>query len=131
MYQYPSMWNAIRSIIKEQGIRGLFAGYGATMLRDAPYAGLYVLFYEQFKQLGKHSSLETSMVHLGSGMMAGFLATSLVHPFDVLKTRIQVRPQEYTHLFQAIQKMIQVEMFLFTIRPNLFIVFFLVSFLEQ
>ncbi len=111
MYQYPSMWNATQSIVKEQGIRGLFAGYGATMLRDAPYAGMYVLFYEKFKGIGKKTSLETSMIHLGSGIAAGFLATSLVHPFDVLKTRIQVRPQEYPHLFQAIQKMIQVPLF--------------------
>ena len=32
-------------------VLGLFYGYGATVIRDAPYAGLYVLFYERWKLL--------------------------------------------------------------------------------
>lgn len=37
--------------MKEEGLRGLFRGFGATALRDAPYAGLYVLFYEHSKAM--------------------------------------------------------------------------------
>ncbi|OAA65413.1 mitochondrial carrier protein [Niveomyces insectorum RCEF 264] len=33
-----------------KGLRGFFAGFGATAIRDAPYAGLYVLTYEQIKR---------------------------------------------------------------------------------
>jgi hypothetical protein len=29
---------------------GLFAGYGATFIRDAPFAGIYLFFYEGCKQ---------------------------------------------------------------------------------
>lgn len=36
-------------IFKEGGIKGLFAGAGATALRDAPFAGIYLFFYERFK----------------------------------------------------------------------------------
>lgn len=28
---------------------GLFAGYGATFIRDAPFAGIYLFFYEGCK----------------------------------------------------------------------------------
>ena len=31
--------------------QGLFYGFGSTAMRDAPYAGLYVLMYEHGKTL--------------------------------------------------------------------------------
>ena len=32
-------------------MRGFFAGFGATAVRDAPYAGLYVVVYEESKRV--------------------------------------------------------------------------------
>jgi solute carrier family 25 protein 38 len=49
MYNYKSMLDAFTSIFKTAGVRGLFYGFGSTALRDAPFAGLYLLFYEQSK----------------------------------------------------------------------------------
>lgn len=51
---YPNITNArqgFRSILASQGVAGLFAGSGATALRDAPYAGLYIYFYELGKSV--------------------------------------------------------------------------------
>jgi solute carrier family 25 protein 38 len=39
-YAYPNMWDALKDI-RKQGARGLFAGWGATALRDAPYSGIF------------------------------------------------------------------------------------------
>ncbi|KAI9887418.1 MAG: hypothetical protein M1823_000755 [Watsoniomyces obsoletus] len=51
LYAYKSLWGACQAIwMKEGGLRGFFAGFGATAVRDAPYAGLYVLFYEGSKK---------------------------------------------------------------------------------
>ncbi|KAL2173368.1 mitochondrial carrier domain-containing protein [Thermothelomyces heterothallicus CBS 202.75] len=50
LYSYTSLASAARDIAAREGPRGFFAGYGATAVRDAPYAGLYVLFYEQSKK---------------------------------------------------------------------------------
>lgn len=49
-YAYRSLLGAGKDIIRHEGIRGLFSGFGATAIRDAPYAGLYVVFYEQSKR---------------------------------------------------------------------------------
>ncbi|KAI9840695.1 MAG: hypothetical protein M1837_001371 [Sclerophora amabilis] len=49
-YTYRSLWGAGRQILHQEGLRGFFSGFGATALRDAPYAGMYVLFYEQSKR---------------------------------------------------------------------------------
>ncbi|KAG0243066.1 hypothetical protein BGW41_002928 [Actinomortierella wolfii] len=91
LYNYTSMSSAFSSIFRKEGIRGLWAGFGATAMRDAPLAGLYVLFYEQSKVL------------LG-GVAAGFLSTTITHPFDMLKTRMQLKPSDYKNVFQASRK---------------------------
>ncbi|KAH8156915.1 hypothetical protein CIB48_g11332 [Xylaria polymorpha] len=50
MYSYRSVAGAARDIYRTERIPGFFAGFGATAMRDAPYAGLYVVSYEQFKK---------------------------------------------------------------------------------
>ncbi|KAK7529063.1 mitochondrial carrier domain-containing protein [Phyllosticta citriasiana] len=50
LYAYTSLLSAALDIARREGLRGFFAGFGATAVRDAPYAGLYVLFYEECKR---------------------------------------------------------------------------------
>lgn len=51
LYRYGSIWGACRAIKAQEGVRGFFAGFGATAVRDAPYAGLYVVVYEESKRV--------------------------------------------------------------------------------
>lgn len=41
----------MRSLVATHGIRGLFQGFAPTAARDAPSAGLYVVFYEELKDV--------------------------------------------------------------------------------
>lgn len=41
----------MRSLLKQNGLRGLTQGFTATAARDAPYAGMYLVFYEKAKDL--------------------------------------------------------------------------------
>ena len=43
------MLDAVRSIVKTSGPAGLMQGFSASALRDAPYAGLFVMSYEFIK----------------------------------------------------------------------------------
>ena len=49
MYAYESLTGALISVTR-QGPSELFRGFLASSLRDAPYAGLFVLFYEGIKR---------------------------------------------------------------------------------
>ncbi|KAF9498247.1 mitochondrial carrier [Pleurotus eryngii] len=89
MYAYESLTGAFQSISR-QGPSEFFRGVLASSLRDAPYAGLFVVFYEAIKR-------ETSVLHSIAAGSAGALATILTHPFDVVKTKIQVRKEERYH----------------------------------
>ena len=42
--------NAVQTILKSEGVRGLFAGYGSFMLRDLPFDAIEFVAYEQLKK---------------------------------------------------------------------------------
>ncbi|KAK9719009.1 hypothetical protein K7432_005087 [Basidiobolus ranarum] len=114
IYQYKNIREAIVSTFKNHGLRGFFVGYGATAMRDAPLAGIYVAAYEQFKvsllalNSSKNCNAPVQLVNGVSGIFAGITATTLTHPFDVLKTRMQLQPSEYRNSFQSTVKILQV-----------------------
>ncbi|ESZ91077.1 solute carrier family 25 member 38 [Sclerotinia borealis F-4128] len=132
LYAYKSIMGAGRDIVRTEGFRGFFSGFGATAIRDAPYAGLYVLFYEELKKrlssivyavppagsLGtkinqnqnKNMKSSTSAsINFGSGVLAAGLATAITNPFDAIKTRIQLQPKKYTNMVVAGKKMVREE----------------------
>ncbi|CAH8301121.1 unnamed protein product [Eruca vesicaria subsp. sativa] len=95
---YTGMFQAGSSILKEQGPKGLYAGYWSTLARDVPFAGLMVMFYEALKDLtdqGKKKfpqfGLNSSVEGLVLGGLAGGLSAYLTTPLDVVKTRLQVQ----------------------------------------
>ncbi|GAB5586129.1 hypothetical protein Unana1_01029 [Umbelopsis nana] len=114
-YNYKSLTEAFSSIIKNDGVRGLFAGYGATFIRDAPFAGIYLFFYEHFKSAANAWSSNNGLnvanvaINLGSGVLAGVAATSFTQPFDMLKTRMQLKPLVYRNLWSSAKKVIAEE----------------------
>lgn len=48
---YTSLPRALTTLIRTEGVRGLFQGFTATAARDAPYAGIYVVLYEEMKEV--------------------------------------------------------------------------------
>ena len=122
-YSYKSIREAASSIWKVEGMKGFFSGFGATAVRDAPYAGLYVVFYEQCKtrltklqnnppagepmNLQKMNSGTAVSINFISGLVAACFATMITNPFDAIKTRLQLSPERYRNMVQASQKMVQ------------------------
>ncbi|KAJ3505685.1 hypothetical protein NLJ89_g7285 [Agrocybe chaxingu] len=103
VYVYESLSGALVSIAR-QGPAELLRGFLASSLRDAPYAGLFIVFYEAIKRETSHlipptSGTESTFIHGASAASAGVIATLVTHPFDVVKTKIQVRSEERYHGF--------------------------------
>lgn len=118
LYNYPSIAAASSSIYRTEGLRGFFTGFGATAIRDAPYAGLYVVFYEACKtRLNRLFTEETTAdltraavsgttINASSGVLAAASATAITNPFDAVKTRIQLMPRKYGNMWKAAQLML-------------------------
>lgn len=90
--------------LRGHGARSFFVGLGPTLLRDIPFSGpvsfllivlsgIYWSFYELLKAR-RHSDLGFLSSFL-NGLVAGAAAAILTHPFDVLKTKQQVRIGEH------------------------------------
>jgi solute carrier family 25 protein 38 len=111
-------------------LRGLTSGLLPTLLRDVPYSGLYLMFYSQLKSNAKYflnqteskelqiedqketknkkvtSNSTLALVNFGASILAGILASLVTHPFDVIKTKVQVSkpPLKSGYVFLEIVK---------------------------
>ncbi|XP_070845158.1 mitochondrial glycine transporter B isoform X2 [Chaetodon trifascialis] len=98
-YNYMSVSGALRSMYETEGIRALFSGLTATLLRDAPFSGIYVMFYSQAKKALPQdvaSSTYAPLVNFGCGVVAGVMASLVTQPADVVKTHIQISPSQWS-----------------------------------
>jgi solute carrier family 25 protein 38 len=111
LYAYRSLLGASRDIIRKEGFKGFFTGFGATAVRDAPYAGLYVVFYEMSKKrlnasFDASSTGTAAALNASSGVIAAGLATAITNPFDAVKTRLQLMPAKYSNMVKATRMML-------------------------
>ncbi|CEP60514.1 citrin LALA0_S01e12662g [Lachancea lanzarotensis] len=93
--------NAV-SIVKSLGLKGLYRGVGACLLRDVPFSAIYFPTYAHLKRdlfnydpqdKSKRPRLHTWEL-LTAGGLAGMPAAYLTTPFDVIKTRLQIDPRK-------------------------------------
>ena len=59
------------------------------------------------KKSSDHSIRRSATVNFVSGAMAASVATAVTNPFDAIKTRIQLLPNQYRNIFHAGRRMIQ------------------------
>ncbi|XP_001992766.2 solute carrier family 25 member 40 isoform X1 [Drosophila grimshawi] len=86
---YTELWLVLRTLIRTQGVLGLWRGWPPTVMRDAPFSGTYWAAYEYIKRACNVSepSLWFSFV---TGAASGALATLVTMPFDLITTHTQI-----------------------------------------
>ncbi|KAL4451675.1 hypothetical protein ABPG75_007337 [Micractinium tetrahymenae] len=93
----------LASTFQQEGLRGLFHGFGASMYGILPYAGLKFYTYQHLKQWYHHSNPHALSrtgvdgrprlpvpVMLAFGGVAGLVAQTATYPFDVVRRQMQV-----------------------------------------
>ncbi|CAM6051715.1 unnamed protein product [Sphagnum compactum] len=84
-----------RDIFRKEGIRGLYRGWGITVLRDAPSHGVYFGSYEFIREKlhpgCRSNGQETLLTMLTAGGLAGSLSWLCCYPLDVVKSRLQAQ----------------------------------------
>lgn len=91
--QFATAVGAVQGILAREGTRGLFAGYGAFLLRDLPFDAIQFAMYEQLKIAArktlKRDLKDSEMAVIGAA--AGAATGAVTTPLDVLKTRLMVQ----------------------------------------
>jgi len=104
VYRYNGVGSALREIYRTEGIKGMTCGLVPTLFRDAPFSGLYLMFYTQAKQMVPEEFLNTpyaTPIHFTCGVTAGILASIVTQPADVLKTKMQLYPKKFNGLWSV------------------------------
>ncbi|KAI9009137.1 putative mitochondrial carrier protein [Hyaloraphidium curvatum] len=88
---FRGVFTAAREIHGEHGVRGLFQGHLATLLRIFPYAAVKFMAFEQYKLLLMPTpEQETSFRHLMAGSMAGVTSVFCTYPLELIRVRMAV-----------------------------------------
>lgn len=99
-YHYRRIFGAFGEIYMTEGFRGLSCGLIPTLIRDAPFSGIYLMIYMRLKEFVV-PSVNSSSHYFVCGLGAGFLASLFTHPADVVKTHMQLHPESFPTVRQA------------------------------
>lgn len=111
--KYNGTLDCAKKLYKEGGIRSIYKGTAATLLRDVPASGVYFATYDWFKKAladpnnpGNLSPLKTVF----AGGMAGIFNWIVALPVDVAKSRFQTAPEgKYKGLLEVYSELIKAD----------------------
>lgn len=92
---YKSIIPTIQTIIREEGIRGLYKGIGPSLAQVVPYMGIVFATFEKSKSILLSTSLSEHPTNLLSGIVSGFLSKLIMMPVDVVRKRMQIQGSYY------------------------------------
>ena len=110
-FSYKNDIHAIGHIFSNEGFRGIYKAYGATVMSFGPLSAFYFTFYEYFKgffvrndskyyieKINKNKSeveLKKHDISFGQSLIcssiSSFLASIITNPLDLIKLRMQVQ----------------------------------------
>lgn len=111
--QYNSATHALRTIFKQEGVKGLYKGFSAVAVGTIPGHALYFAGYEGSKKYLNQLIGETRdsnfAVHLVAGFIADVCGSLAWTPMDVVKQRLQIQRQQGKYLgsWDAVKKIVQ------------------------
>ena len=82
---YPSSIHALVALVREERFAGLLKGVGPTLVRDAPYSGMYLLLYERAREYARsqpslcngEEGVLTRWASFGVGASCSAMATAI------------------------------------------------------
>lgn len=100
--KYTSLRQAILTIIKEEGIQGLWRGTVPGQLLTIPYTAVQFVTLQHCKRLASQHGLDSKpSISYINGALAGAAGTIASYPFDLLRTTLAAQGQPKVYLGMA------------------------------
>jgi solute carrier family 25 protein 16 len=91
--------STLSSILRSEGLLGLFRGNGASVLRIVPYSAIHFGLYEEYRRVlvaalylppptGMNHQTVSPLLDLVAGSVAGATAVLVTYPLDLVRTRL-------------------------------------------
>jgi len=87
------MVDAFRSIVRQEGWTGLYRGVGPALLLTS-HGAVQFAVYEELRRIEVPAGL-APLWHFAIGAASKVLATTVTYPYQVIKSRIQVRGSKF------------------------------------
>jgi len=93
----------------------LYKGLRMSIMGFAPFSAIKFMLYFDYKdRLEKHTTLDTNMVNILGGGLAGITAITITYPTDLIRRRLQLQNFDthvprYTGILDCISKIYQTE----------------------
>lgn len=100
---------SLAHVIKKLGIKGLYRGSRACMMRDIPFSGIYFPLYSYLRNKLMIDNKVTTFNQILVGTVSGICASSITTPADVIKTRLQIHSEKYKGIKDCYFKMVKNE----------------------
>ena len=97
---YKGIADAMRSIVKAEGILGLYRGLGPTLMGIAPYIAINMTTFDLLKRRYLPASRDApyfTLINLGLGASAGFVSAASTYPSDLIRRRMQLQGTKGSH----------------------------------
>lgn len=105
--QYPGFCRSLVRIGHEEGVKGLWRGAGAALLREASYSSIRMGLYEPLKLAWTDDAAHSPLwIKVAAGSLAGTIGSAIANPTDVVMIRMQApvqAPGVGTHIAGAPQ----------------------------
>ena len=107
----PSSTEVYKEIMRNEGYSGFYRGIQPNIFRNICVNVGEMASYDQFKQLFlAHTAMKDGLpLHFICGFLAGFVATIIGSPADVVKTRLMSSPDSYSGVMSCFSRMIAEE----------------------
>ncbi|MBA0761997.1 hypothetical protein Gotri_024558 [Gossypium trilobum] len=104
--------HALRSILKSEGVPGLYRGIGAMGLGAGPAHAVYFSVYEVCKKYFSGGDPNNSAAHAVSGVFATVASDAVFTPMDMVKQRLQLgNSATYRGVLDCVRRVLKEEGF--------------------
>ncbi|KAK4167665.1 mitochondrial carrier domain-containing protein [Cladorrhinum sp. PSN259] len=113
-HKYKNAWDGMTHIYKGEGIRGLYRGVGAAMIRTGFGSSVQLpTYFFAKRRLQKHLGMKEGMpLHLASSTASGFVVCVVMHPPDTIMSRLYNQNGNlYKGVFDCLSKTVRTEGF--------------------
>ncbi|KAG0465038.1 hypothetical protein HPP92_019202 [Vanilla planifolia] len=108
----PGLRHALRSLLRVDGVLGLYRGIGAMGLGAGPAHAAYFSVYEISKRLLLTEDHPNNPVaHAGAGVLATVASDAVFTPMDTVKQRLQMLGSPYKGVSDCVRRVLKEEGF--------------------